>query len=76
MVRVTNHEFTQSIQKIIFIFYFKQPLIEEDIFKYQRKPYIETGEIYFWTATLNKSTRYYERNEKEFPFLKDLMEEF
>ena len=26
----------------------------EDIFKSQRKSYIRTGEVYFWTATINK----------------------
>src|SRR5690606_11173074 len=28
--------------------------MEEDIFKYKRKSHIKIGEIYFWTATLNK----------------------
>ena len=28
--------------------------MEKEIFEYKRKSYIEIGEIYFWTATLNK----------------------
>ena len=28
--------------------------MDEDIFEYKRKSYIEPGEIYFWTATINK----------------------
>ena len=27
--------------------------MEEDIFKYRRKSYIEIGEVFFWTATIN-----------------------
>ncbi|MGK2863242.1 MAG: hypothetical protein ACSLE0_15025 [Chitinophagaceae bacterium] len=26
----------------------------EDIFKYKRKSYIEIGEVFFWTATINQ----------------------
>lgn len=28
--------------------------MEEDIFKYRRKSYIEIGEVFFWTATINQ----------------------
>lgn len=28
--------------------------MEEDIFKYKRKSYIEVGEVFFWTATINQ----------------------
>ena len=28
--------------------------MEEDIFKQKRKSYIEIGEVFFWTATINQ----------------------
>lgn len=28
--------------------------MNEDIFAYQRKSYIESGEVFFWTATINQ----------------------
>ena len=28
--------------------------MEEDIFKNKRKSYIEIGEVFFWTATINQ----------------------
>ena len=28
--------------------------MEEDIFKYKRKSYMEIGEVFFWTATINQ----------------------
>jgi len=31
--------------------------METSIFEYKRKSYIEKGEIYFWTATINKWQR-------------------
>ncbi|MCE2732856.1 MAG: transposase [Flammeovirgaceae bacterium] len=35
----------------------------KDIFEHKRKSYIKNGELYFWTATINKWQRLLERDE-------------
>jgi hypothetical protein len=37
--------------------------MSEDIFSIRRKRYIEIGEIFFWTATINKWQRLLMKNK-------------